>query len=329
MKKIPGTIITIIIRTLIVALALILGTATCLAQVTNTRTGLVTSTIQAGINAASAGDVLEIEPGTYPETLRINKHLALICKQTVPQAEYFTLAPDLANLTINDSIVHITFFSTVTISRLRVEDIREADGQSPAGVRSVITNNGYLSLQRAYIAGNRTREGAIVNKGDGTYYESGELFMDTCYVVDNLGGLGSPVGPGGGLKNHGRLEAQMLTVRGNDGLYGGLFNSGGETFFFASALEENLGDYGAYFNAVENGAGAVLGYFSHIYDNYGAIASDFRDPNRGDWLDPSLGQIGDCGTQAPPSSVNPCGTYDSPEGHFIDNQWVNRGLYWF
>ena len=240
--------------------------------VTNAQTGLTHASIGEAISAAVRGNTLYIEEADWPESLHIDKDLTLI-----GMGNGFRLTPPPSSQA-DLVVINIKYQKTVTIKNMEVSFLNESNGYMPnqypsgnaMGVRSVITNNGWLRLENVYLESNRTLKGVIVNKG------FAELYTDNVKIWRNR--EMNSFDPGGGIKNHGLFEAFDSELWWNAGNFGGIYNASGDALLIDSKIDNNLGDYGAFENTVD---GVVLGFSTRVWDNAGSICSDFRDPNRG------------------------------------------------
>jgi hypothetical protein len=136
-------------------------------------------TIQAAVNAAASGDVIEITPGTYVGDVNIvGKQLTLVGTGTLP-------GDVVVQGTGSGSVLDITGGADVSILNLNIT----GGVDQPAGVGGgVDIRNSDASLQGVAIIGNES------NAGAGLFIDNGELVMNQCLLQGNAAN-----GGGGGM----------------------------------------------------------------------------------------------------------------------------------
>jgi hypothetical protein len=136
-------------------------------------------TIQAAVNAATAGDVIEAGTGTYNERVVIDKSLTL---QGVSEAGTILDGTGLVGngkgITINNGITN------VTIKKLTVQDYAGSNGNSDAGIYGIGGNNN-LTVQNVSI---------LNNVGGSGFYANGPV---NTVLIDSVTSTGHTVGARG------------------------------------------------------------------------------------------------------------------------------------
>jgi hypothetical protein len=213
-------------------------------------------TLQAAVNAASAGDTLKVKGTCYGDTT-ISKSLTII-GQSNPGFGPATLNGGNNELSTG-SVVTIDEGVTAAITGLTVTGgFGEGGGIGSGG--GGIYNAGSLTLIDSTVSGNRARvSGGIDNRGSLTLSDSTvsnntalgaagilnerSLTLKNSTVSDNRVGDGG----GGGISSlDGSLIVNNSTVTGNDGLDfgGGMSIDGGSATVTYSTVSGNLAQYG-------------------------------------------------------------------------------------
>ena len=161
------------------------------------------ATIQAAVNAASAGDTIQVAAGTYAEHVVIGKDL------TVNGAG--------AGQTIVDGTQSGTVFTvnggTVSLSAMTV-----TNGKSPTNGGGIINNGTTLSVASSTVSNN-----SAANQGGGIFNSSGATLNVTNSTVSGNAASSN----GGGIYNFGSANVTSSTVSNNSAVAGGgIFNSG-------------------------------------------------------------------------------------------------------
>jgi len=137
-------------------------------------------TIQAGIDAANAGDVLEIEPGTYVERATINKSLTLRGAGAGTDPALHTIL-DGSSLGAGTSGIHILAGVTnVTIEDLTVQNYTLTNSNY-AGISGAGNNNNF-TVQRVFVLNNINGRGGVYLNGP-----VDTVLLDSVTAHDNLG----------------------------------------------------------------------------------------------------------------------------------------------
>ena len=197
------------------------------------------TSIQAAIDAASEGDKIKIDAGTYDGSLTIGKSVTLVGAG----ADQTTITQSAS-----DSVITITAGVSVTIKAVTVRggdavvDTPQPSCFGSAGGQGGINNSGALTLRDSRVSDNTADldGGGIFNSGTGT------LTLRDSTVSDNRALCSFvPGAAGGGIANLGTATLHNSTVSRNSaagfvGVGGGISN--------ASALtlkESRVSDNGA------------------------------------------------------------------------------------
>ncbi|MBK7965085.1 MAG: right-handed parallel beta-helix repeat-containing protein [Bacteroidetes bacterium] len=147
--------------------------------VTNLNTNTSYCTIQAAVNAATAGDVIEAGTGTYNERVVIDRSLTL---QGVNEAGTILDGTGLVGtgkgITINNGITN------VTIKKLTVQNYAGSNGNADAGIYGIGGNNN-LTVQNVSI---------LNNAGGSGFYANGPV---NTVLIDSVTSTGHTVGARG------------------------------------------------------------------------------------------------------------------------------------
>ncbi len=147
--------------------------------VTNLNTSTSYCTVQAGINAATAGDVLQVNAGTYNERVVIDRSITL---QGLGEGVSILSGTGLAGtgkgITINNGV------TGVTIKRLTVQDYAGSSGNTDAGIYGIGGNNN-LTVEHVTIQN---------NVGGSGFYANGPV---TNVVIDSVTSTGHTIGARG------------------------------------------------------------------------------------------------------------------------------------
>jgi hypothetical protein len=255
--------------------------------VTDATSGQSYTNLQDAVNAATAGDTLDIT-GT--------------CKGTTTIGENLTLTGSTANATLDDSggqgtVLTIAYGATVTLNTLTIT------GGNPVGFNSGggIANEGTATLNGSTVTGNTADNGGGISNYDtmtlngstitgntaasdgGGIYNGGTLTLNSdstvgnSTVADNTADTQgtSDVGAGGGISNDGSLTLNgSSTVTGNNGgagYGGGIFNeSGTVTMNGTSTVTSNTAaSGGGIMTGCASGLNnAVAGTSGNVYSNH-------------------------------------------------------------
>jgi predicted outer membrane repeat protein len=131
--------------------------------------------IRAAIQAASAGDTILIQPGTYTEHVALTKNLTLSGQNAVI---------DGGGATVNRSVIIVERGITATIRGLTI-----TNGHSP-DFGGGILNEGRLTLQQTQVTDN------TATGGGGGIYNNGGMTLEDSQVINN-----ATAGSGGGISN--------------------------------------------------------------------------------------------------------------------------------
>jgi hypothetical protein len=183
--------------------------------------------IQNAIFAANSGDTIKILPGTYTDSLQIDKNLIII--------------GDLQKNTIIDgnhenSCINIKHGINVTIINLTLKNGNSFD------FGGGINNNGILTLKDSTIDDNAALYGGgIYNRGTITIsgltiknnkgkYGGGGIWSDGTLTIKNstITNNTVPIFSGGGIYNHGLMTIIGVTIKNNFATEsgGGVYNRG-------------------------------------------------------------------------------------------------------
>jgi hypothetical protein len=147
-------------------------------SVLNTNTSAVYCTIQAAIDAATAGDVLQVSAGNYPEILNINKDLTI----NGPNAGISGDGIRSAEAVILDGKVNILGSNTVTFDGFHIYQTNTATPVSLGGSTvATIQNN---IIERFGVVTGSTARGIEISNGSGVKNIIGNKFTG-----DTSGGL--------------------------------------------------------------------------------------------------------------------------------------------
>ena len=155
--------------------------------------------IAEAVNAASDGDTIHIEPGTYFENLTLNKSLTFIGTQGQ--------AVTVLNGSNLGTVVHVDSGATVNFSHVTVTNGSAVDHGGGIHVKS----DSCPTLTNCSVNANRTAAspGAFYY-GGGVYGAPGSsLTLNETQIFDNRGGCG------GGISSHGDLAMDRCTVTDN------------------------------------------------------------------------------------------------------------------
>lgn len=169
------------------------------------------TTIQSAVSAASSGDVIEVAPGTYAESVSISGALSLSILPTSGQVTVDATGFDRA-LEILDPGASII-----------LQDFELINAEGYAG----LVNHGRATLVTVYVKNNSGTYGGIFNTGS-------LLTFNNSVIANNST---STLGSSGGLNNFGQADLWNTTINGNVGHEGGGFNSLGNsrvTAFYSS-----------------------------------------------------------------------------------------------
>ncbi len=190
--------------------------------------GTTTSTIQAAVDAASSGDTVLICPGTYGESVVVEKALSLVSsagsEQTILDAG--DPSPNVSTLVIRSK-------DLVTVEGLTItggNGTREDGGYWGGGIHA--GQSGGVEVRDCVVTGNTADYAAGILGTD--LYPASDLLVDTVLETN----VASEAG-GGFLLFHARLEG--VEVRDNEAAYGGggsVWN-GSLTADSATLLENN------------------------------------------------------------------------------------------
>ncbi|MEM7351546.1 MAG: hypothetical protein AAF657_12110 [Acidobacteriota bacterium] len=185
------------------------------------------TTIQAAVDAAASGDMIEIAPGTYYESVSITAPGSLL------------LQPSSGRVTIDatgfDRALEI--LDPGAIVTLKDMDLTRADGW--AG----LVNHGHTTLATVHVMANSGTFGGIFN--------AGSLVTMVNSVI--AGNTATALGSAGGLNNFAWVDLWNTTLLGNVGHEGGGFKTSGNSrvTVFASSISGNQASSmgGGYFNS--------------------------------------------------------------------------------
>jgi hypothetical protein len=204
------------------------------------------TTIQAAINAASSGETIHIDPGTYEENLQI---------PGTGSATSLTLRGKIAHkTTIEYSSVVISPGVSVMIAAVTITKFTNFSGNEGPGA---ILNEGTLTLNGSTVSGNTGGVG-------GGIYNRGTMTLNNSTVSGNAAGLNEPTPIAGGIYNVGTMTLNKSTVSGNEAFYGdGIGNVGTMTLNNSTVSGNEAGRLGS---GIENGGTMTLNK-SKVIDN--------------------------------------------------------------
>jgi hypothetical protein len=215
-------------------------------------------TIQAAVDAASAGDAVQVAAGTYAEHVTISKDLTVSGAGAPLTVVDGTQTGRVFN--INSGTVSLV---AITVSNGRTPDAKDNGNAGRGGDGAGILNQGTLNLVNSVVSGNLTGSGLFSNFSGGGFgggiCNTGTVTLINSTVSGNqtgAGGSGAPGGYGGGIYNSGTLTVVNGAVSNNQvgrgsnpGDGGGIYNTGtltlnGSTINSNSAGNNNDGGGG-------------------------------------------------------------------------------------
>lgn len=179
-----------------------------------------TVNLQATVDAAPAGSVITLCPGTFRTNLRIARDLSIFGDGS---------GRTILDGGLSDSVVMIGVDATVALERLTLSRGKKI------GTGGGIDNQGKLVMRQCQVTNN-----AATFRGGGIHNDAtGRLKLEQCRVEDNAA-AGGGVSRGGGIWNHGVLEIVESTVSRNTAVFdgGGVVNFG-ELTVLDSAIDTN------------------------------------------------------------------------------------------
>jgi hypothetical protein len=199
-------------------------------------------TVQAAINAATAGDRIEIAAGTYIETLAVDRNLTL-AGAGISAVE--GTCDGTTNL-IGSSAISVSAGVTATLTNVTVKG-----GAAPFGGGG-ISNAGVLFVSNSEVCDNLTF--AL----GGGIYDSGALSLDRVQIYGNEAAAAGVEGGGLFVKSGGLALVVNSSFTGNRATQGGaiFIESGGTLVMHRSSLLANFAD--ATIASSLNGRGAGI-----------------------------------------------------------------------
>jgi hypothetical protein len=173
-------------------------------------------TLAAAIEAASAGDIIELAGGTFLERVTIGKSLALLGAGAVRTILDGGQAGRVVTIPAGVTVI----MADLTIRNGRTASDTAEDGRGVPG--GGIHNAGNLTLIRCEVSANATGNGGRNGLGGagGGIHNEGALVLHDSAVRNNVTGEASTGGPGGGISSTGSLRLEASTVSHNRTGYG-------------------------------------------------------------------------------------------------------------
>ena len=186
------------------------------------------TTIQAAVNAAFAGETINVSNSTYHEAVVINKNL--------------TIVGESRRNTVIDGDVTKTPLTVHNPAKVSVSSLTIKDGSADSG--GGVYNSGTLTLTSVTVNGN------LANSTGGGLDNVGFLYLSSVYISSNHVG-----NDGGGLRNSGTAKLNQVTILENtatNSAGGGISNFGllyidqssviSNTAAGAGGIYNNIGD---------------------------------------------------------------------------------------
>ncbi len=226
--------------------------------------------IMDAVNVASSGDTIHIAPGTYRESLVLDKDLTLIGTEgddvTIVEGQLDSVVRPQNGTTIEiDGLtltggglvergggVFIDNFAqpaTVVLANSTVSGNRASNIAYNAKGGGIYNGNGTLVLTDSTVSGNSVYNSAYDAMGGGIYNGNGTLLLTDSTVSENTVSTSQYNAYGGGIHNrNGTLLLVSSTVSNNNAsstirgaaFGGGIFSSGGSASLHNSAVIGNL-----------------------------------------------------------------------------------------
>ncbi len=213
----------------LIALALCASFSLSAATLTVCASGCDHTTIQAAINAASSGDVIDIQYAVHTEdSIYIDKNLTIQGQgqtSTIVQAAAMAPANKFVVGMAEDGVFVVNQGLTVLFQDLTIRHGNVLRGElnfSDGGGGVKITCNRFsdVSFERVSITNNRAQD-----DGGGVYIDGlkGKVHFTDCVISDNQASTSGIDANGGGIINDGALDFKMIrcTVTGNRAGEGG------------------------------------------------------------------------------------------------------------
>lgn len=196
------------------------------------------TSIQAAVDAAAAGDVIGIGPGTFEENVTVGKELTL----RGTDAESVVIDGGFQDAAIRVGGTDTVRLEGLTISRS--EGVVSAE--APLEIRNAIltlnssTTHGAVYAGASLLVEKSTVVGNVsLGAGGGIHATGPEVTLRDSVLTGNRSAL-----DGGGMLARGRATLESTTVSGNEGRYGGGIAALDEVTLRGSSVTGNTGSYG-------------------------------------------------------------------------------------
>jgi hypothetical protein len=216
-------------------------------------------TIQAAVDAASSGDSIFVDVGTYKENVIVSKDLAIYggANTTVDGTQagrVFTVhsgTVSLSGMTITNGKTDLNGGGIYNCGTLSLDHVTVSNNAAGAGGAGGIFNCGMLRVTDSTVSGNTdggNGGGGIFNNGAATATVTRSIISNnsaggilnggTMNVTDTTVG-GNTAFEGGGIANFGALSITNCTVSGNTASAGGGILNNGELNVTSSTVSNN------------------------------------------------------------------------------------------